>query len=159
MKQQNNDRLSDKTFTRLIVSSVLAILACLVCLCSTTWAWFTDSVSYQGTIKTAEQCLLSVSVYEGDTALDNVESGVTLKKDVVYTVKLSLPKDSGSGYCELHANGNKYRSDYLLRHENEQAETLAFTLTVSEDREVTFSVRWGIYAGESDVVNGTLQIP
>ena len=159
MKQQNNQKLSDKTFTRLIVYSVLAILLCLACLCSTTWAWFTDSVSYQGnTIQTTEKCLLSVSVYEGNSALENVEYGVTLEKDHVYTVTLRLPKNSGSGYCEIYANGNKYRSDYIVRHENEEDETRSFSLTVRETCVVTFSIRWGIYAGESDVINGNLNV-
>ena len=160
MKQQNNEKLSDKTFTRLIVCSILAILICLVCLCSTTWAWFTDTVSRQGNvIKSSEQCQLTVSVYEGNTAIDNVESGVTLEKDVLYTVLLTQPKNSGSGYCVIYINGKKYRSDYILHHENEQDETLSFTLTVKETCEVSFAVRWGIYVGESDVVNGQLQIP
>ena len=159
MKQQNQSRLSDKTFARLIATSVVAILICLICLCSTTWAWFTDSVSLNvNKIKTTDQCQLTVSVYEANTEIENVENGVPLKTGA-YIVTLSLPKGSGSGYCELYANGNKYRSDYLVRHENEQAETFSFTLILSQDCEVTFSVHWGIYAGESDVVNGILQIP
>lgn len=99
-------------------------------------------------------------MYKGDTALTDVDSGVTLEKDVVYTVTLTQPKNSGSGYCVIYANGNTYRSDYIVRHENEQEEILSFTLTAAEQIEqVSFAVRWGIYTGESDVVDGTLQIP
>ena len=44
MKKQNNEKLSDKAFARLALTSILGILVCIICLCSTTYAWFTGSV-------------------------------------------------------------------------------------------------------------------
>ncbi len=44
MEQQNNRKLSDKVFARLALTSILGILVCIICLCSTTYAWFTGSV-------------------------------------------------------------------------------------------------------------------
>ena len=43
MKKQNNEKLSDKAFARLALTSILGILVCIICLCSTTYAWFTGS--------------------------------------------------------------------------------------------------------------------
>ena len=65
MEQQNNKKLSDKAFARLALTSILGILICIICLCSTTYAWFTGSVQVDSnTLKAADACLLSVSVYK-----------------------------------------------------------------------------------------------
>ena len=65
MKKQNNEKLSDKAFARLALTSILGILVCIICLCSTTYAWFTGSVQVDNnTFKAADACLLSVSVYK-----------------------------------------------------------------------------------------------
>ena len=65
MKKQNNEKLSDKAFARLALTSILGILVCIICLCSTTYAWFTGSVQVDSnTLKAADACLLSVSVYK-----------------------------------------------------------------------------------------------
>ena len=65
MEQQNNEKLSDKAFARLALTSILGILVCIICLCSTTYAWFTGSVQVNNnTLKAADTCLLSVSVYK-----------------------------------------------------------------------------------------------
>ena len=65
MKKQNNEKLSDTAFARLAITSILGILVCIICLCSTTYAWFTGSVQVDSnTLKAADACLLSVSVYK-----------------------------------------------------------------------------------------------
>lgn len=101
MEQQNTEKLSDKAFARLILTSVFGVLLCLVLLCSTTYAWFTADVpSNNNEIKSATHCDLSVSVYKDGVALENIASGVSLKAGN-YTVTLTLPKDSASGYYAL----------------------------------------------------------
>ena len=65
MEQQNNEKLSDKAFARIALTSILGILVCIICLCSTTYAWFTGSVQVKGNkFKAADTCLISVSVYK-----------------------------------------------------------------------------------------------
>lgn len=155
MKQQNKEKLSDRAFARLIATSILGIVVCLICLCSTTYAWFSDSIpSNNNEIKTASQCLLSVSVYKDGTEFEDVESGVTLEQGVTYTVELSLPKDSASGYCLIETATATYYTDYIARHESEDAQTLSFTLTVAKSQNVTFTPHWGIYSGEIHVTGG-----
>ena len=54
MKKQNNEKLSDKAFARLVLTSILGILVCIICLCSTTYAWFSGSVQVDSnTLKAA----------------------------------------------------------------------------------------------------------
>ena len=65
MEKQYTEKLSDKAFARLMTTSILGILVCIICLCSTTYAWFTGSVQVDSnTLKAADACLLSVSVYK-----------------------------------------------------------------------------------------------
>ena len=82
---------------------------------------------------------------------------VTLQSGATYTVTLSLPKDSSSGYLVFSVGDDeKYYSDFLEHHDSEEAKTLTFTITVnsSEPIEVTFTPRWGIYAGDPTVTDG-----
>ena len=82
MEKQNNEKLSDKAFARLFLTSILGILVCIICLCSTTYAWFTGSVQVDSNkIQTADACLISVSVYK-DGADSNIHasSNTSVKK-------------------------------------------------------------------------------
>ena len=162
MQKQNNNtqKLTEHTFSRLMLSSVLGILLCIVCLCSTTFAWFSDSVpSAHNNIATAADCLLTVTVSDGTSVLEDIEEGVSLKAGVEYVVTLSLPADTASGYCLIEADGVAYRSDYIRRHNDSAPRELSFILTVGEDKAVTFTTRWGIYSAECSVENVRLDIP
>ncbi len=161
MEEQNKvtESLSDKAFSRLLLTSVLGIVICIACLCASTFAWFSDSAPSKGNeIKMAENCLLSVTVSLNDVPLTGIENGVELTAGETYRVVLSLPANTASGYCLITAGGRTYYTDYILRHSNAEPQTVSFTLTVKETQTVKFTSRWGIYAAESDVENGVLQI-
>lgn len=156
------DAITDKAFSRLVVTSILGIFVCIVCLCSTTFAWFSDNAPSAGNhVTMAEECKLSVTVVrESDgSALENIESGVELVAGETYSVTLSLPAGSASGYCIIDANGNSYYTDYIARHSEVEDKVVTFDLTVEETQTVTFTTRWGIYSGECHVVDGALNIP
>ena len=163
MEKQNNEKLSDKAFARLALTSILGILVCIICLCSTTYAWFTGGVQVDNnTLKAADACLLSVSVYkdgaEEALATVNTENPVTLENmQGKYTVTLTLPKESASGYLIITAGDQNYYSNYLQRND-ENDQTLTFTLNVATAQTVTFTARWGIYSGTCHVQNGELNI-
>ena len=162
MQKQNNNtqKLTEHTFSRLMLSSVLGILLCIVCLCSTTFAWFSDGAPSVGnTISTAKDCLLAVTVLDGGVELDNIDEGVVLTAGVEYLVTLSLPADTASGYCIILADGEAYRSEYIRRHDDSVPHEISFILTVGEDKTVTFTSHWGIYSVECSVVAGRLDIP
>lgn len=178
MHSENTDKLTEKSFLISIGTSIIGILICLVSLCSVTWAWFTgDVTSPNNEIKTAPQCLLQVTVSDDNAAFlgtisaDNTASStngevvfpnlkLSLKPNVIYQVSVILPKDSGSGYCKIDANGESYYTDTLYTHENDTPSTITFQLTVTTDTDVTFTPRWGIYSGTADIVKEeTLKIP
>ena len=153
------DKLTDKAFTQSIAVSVISILVCVVALCSSTWAWFTASVAGEDNqIKMADACLLSVTVTSSGEALENIESGVALTAGESYTLTISLPANSASGYCLIQTQERDYHTEYIARHEGE-TQTRTFTVTVDETQTVAFIARWGIYASECDVADGeTLHI-
>ena len=43
-------KATDKVFGRVLISSICSILLCMVCLASTTWAWFTVSLENEGNL-------------------------------------------------------------------------------------------------------------
>lgn len=169
MKKQieNTDKLTDKAFSRMLITSLLGILVCIVCLGSSTWAWFSDiTPSSQNEIRTADGTQLSISVEVDDDGenssevqLENIEGGVKLTVGGTYNVTLSLPKGSSSGYCLISTDEKTYCSEYILRHDKEEPETLTFTLTVQGDQTVEITTRWGIYTNFDVGGQETLVIP
>ena len=105
--EKKNNKLTDKSFLRLFVTSLLAIAICIICLCSSTWAWFTQSITGGGNeIKAADTCLISISIVdENGVELTDLENGIDLVAGMRYTVTISLPKDSASGYYIIQTLG------------------------------------------------------
>ena len=147
----NNEKLTEKAFSSAIITSVLSIVLCIAALCSTSWAWFTGSTaSNENTIKTAET--FALEFYLDGSEKDNCE--IELQKGT-YTVTISLPKDSASGYLVMTSNGVSYRSDYIQSHENDTPKSITFYIKVEETpQKVTFTKRWGIYTGDPSVEAG-----
>ena len=186
-QQKTTNKLTDKAFSRLAFTSILGILVCIVCLCSSTYAWFSESQeSPKNEIKTAEECLISVTVLHEDraendssepdlaqeldlefddgnvtvteTPIAGIEDGVELAAGE-YLVKMTLPSGSASGYYLVEASGTTFYTDFIARHEEDEPQTVSFIMKVEETQWVKFISRWGIYSGESDVVDGVLVIP
>ena len=157
----NNEKLTEKAFSSGIITSVLSIVLCIAALCSTSWAWFTGSTaSSENTIKTAETFTLELVLEDGSRQpVSIVDDKATLAAGT-YTVKISLPKNSASGYIVITDKNNvDYRSPYIQRHEDDTPHNVTFYLVVEEAQEVTFTKRWGIYTGDPSVLaGGTLTI-
>jgi hypothetical protein len=93
--------------------------------------------------------------------VDCSESKALSLSDGTYTVTLTLPSESGSGYLVLKVGSKSYYTDFIGRHEQSEPQTLSFTLEMQngEDVDVVFMPRWGICASEFDVTDcGTLTL-
>ena len=142
-----------------MLTSILGIIVCIVCLCSTTFAWFTDVVPSNGNeIIISDECLVTVRLSQNGEIINGIEDGVELEAGE-YEVTISLPPNTASGYCLIDAGGVTYYTDYILRHTDEGDREISFDLTVNTAQSVTFTTRWGIYRRESSVVDGKLMIP
>ena len=158
-ESKKTEKLTDKAFTRLFVTSILGIVICLVCLCSTTWAWFSTDVSSSENVIQSGEGKLAVTVTNDQAEISDIEQ-VKMRDADTYTVTMTLPKDSASGYCEIHLGNDIYRSPYILRSKEAQ-QTLVFYISLTETTELSIKTRWGIYSdGEADVAEGgTLTLP
>lgn len=158
MEKQNNEKLTDKAFIRLTLTSILAILVCLACICGASWAWFTETVpSSNNVIKGAGNCLLSVSVKENQAELGPIEVFEEKTFDNLhgeYLVTLTLPAGDASGYLVVIVGEQQYYTQYIYRHNEQTPKMISFTLKVEQEKSVTFAPRWGIYSGASDVIDG-----
>ena len=155
------EKMADKAFNRLVFTSFLAIFMCIVCLCTSTFAWFYDSAPSVGNkLKTMEKCLLTVTVTAESNGekLNNVETGVELKAGEEYTVTLMLPGNSASGYCVIKTDNGEIYTPYIASHDNINAEVVSFTLTVTTTQTVKFLPRWGIYSRDCDITTDTFNI-
>lgn len=165
-QRKNTKKLTDEAFSRLMFTAVAGILLCIFCLCSTTYAWFTASIPSTGNeVKTAGECLLSVTVSRDGVALDGVKDGVELEASpngedaITYDVVLALPPDTASGYCVITAGDAVYYTEYIARHYDAEPKTVSFTITVGTTQTVTFTPRWGIYAEAEQIASGEFFLP
>ena len=156
-----NEKLTDKAFLRLLIASISKILILMVCLCLTTYAWFTGSVPGIGVDANAiGECDLEICVYpvSGDgVGFEGLDSGVWLE-DGEYLVELHLPAGSASSYCIIEAGGQAYFSDCLIGDSSSASQTVIFSLRLELPQVVTVTARCGIYTRSSDVVDGVITI-
>lgn len=150
-KQQNAERLTDKAFTRLLLTSVLGILACLACLCSATWALFSVDISNSQNQLVSGVYDLSVTVVEaasGDpVAVKKGENGIsscTLGAPGRYVVTLSV-SDAATvkkGHCLIKA-GSKTQKTAAICAGAEGSISFAIE-TQTDALTVYFAPTWGI---------------
>ena len=165
LEEQNNKKITDKAFTRFVATSVVGILVCIACLCSSTFAWFTTTQdSSQNTITsgTFDHTVEVQIADEGGTVVLTPtadEKGVTceLQLGKSYTVKLTPTSDTTvKGYCVITIDGTEYHTDTYGAVSEGSLKELTFTLTMpagTGDVEVTFKPHWGI-AAEKHVWDG-----
>lgn len=147
-QNKNTDKLTDKAFSRMMLTSVLGILVCLVCLCSATWAWFTADVSNNSNTIGTGQFDLEVEVSIGDVRLERSTDRTnvhTFEKAGLYTVTLKMTEDTTvtKGYCIITVNGKTYKTASINNVDG--TNPFKFTLDVKEDgMTVEFTSAWGI---------------
>ena len=158
-QQKNTDKLTDKAFSRLMLTSVLGILLCIACLCSATWAWFSADVSSNENTLKAGVFDLAVSVTDASaqpvTVTHSANGAYACSLGTaVYTVKLAVSEDTTvtKGYCVITINGTAYKTATL---EAGVTESISFTLDVQNaEITVSFMPSWGMPA-HYDIEEGT----
>jgi len=143
-----------------MITSVLGIMVCIICLCSATWAWFSGSVSSDS--NTLESGRYGLDAFVEDEDSETVEAVkrsdgktvCTFEEAGIYTVTLKMSADTTvtKGFCEISVSGDT--EQYYTAAINTDAPELTFYIDVEEaDTAVTFAPAWGLPADE-DVANG-----
>ena len=105
-----NEKVTEKIFLRAMISSVLGIILCTVCLAGMTWAWFSDSVTSHSSNITSASFSVKVTVNKG---IDNTEIPLTngkyeLGSNEKYKVTLKATGSASTVYCKVNINGVIY---------------------------------------------------
>lgn len=141
---------------RLLAPSVAGLLACVVCLCTTSWAWFSASVTAAATtIRSASYTVeISVSPDATVTATNDGKFEVTLTAGE-NTITLTPTGNATKGYCLVEYNGTTYCTDQLVNRE----EPLQFTIHAAQDESLTITPTWGTYTGSEFKPLAELSLP
>ena len=165
-QQKTNNKLTDKAFVRLMVTSFLGIAICLASLCSATWAWFTTATeSTENTLGSgtyaldiecskvynglnSESTAVSVEKRSDGTAVCTVGAGtytVTVRLDGNATVK--------TGFCVVKLGARSYKTTAIC-----DGDTFTFSFVAPGDVTLEFVPTWGIPAESELVLGATLDI-
>lgn len=148
------EKLTEKAFTQSIAISIFGILLCVVALCSVTWAWFSEGVTFSSnTIKTGN-CTVTVSVMnEGAQIAPNADTTgkYILEAGKSYQINIIATGSAESSYCKLVIGGQDYYTEQIST--SEPNNTISFTLTFDAPTEVEIITRWGTYHIPNDARN------
>lgn len=72
-----NEKVTEKHLMRVLISSVCSILLCMTCLVSTTWAWFTVSITSENNVIGIGQWTEPAAVADETTQATTANTEVT----------------------------------------------------------------------------------
>ena len=159
---KKTEKLTDKAFSRFLVTSVIGILVCIACLCSSTFAWFSsNNKSVSNTLATGKFDIAQpIATCEGTdgmlefafTEIDGIWS-CELPAGTYTIVLTSLEGSNVKGHCVVTVgDGAPQNTDAIISAEiaardgMEQSDPFTFTLTLDEAATVTIQSRWGMVA-------------
>ena len=163
-QDKNTNKLTDKAFSRLMITSVLGILICITCLCSATWAWFSaDTASSSNTLGSGSFGLIVTVTDENgvDVPVTKKSDGTsvcTLDAGTTYTVTLKMTEETTvtKGFCTVKTAKNAYQTAALFA---EDTIPFSFTIEAAEpNMTLTFVPTWGLPANAKVDRDGTLRV-
>ena len=156
----HDEKMTDKSFSQMMVVSIVGIFLTLVSLCSVTWAWFKTDISLSNnTLRTATSNL-ELTVTSGGTPVTPTDTNpegrpvYVFEKDTPYTVTLQLgDADTAHAYCAVVVDDFPYYSKLLYASSN--VHVLYFTLQFSSTQSgIEILPCWGIPNAELLFENG-----
>lgn len=161
-----DEKITEKAFSKNIIVSIAGILLSIVMLCSTTYAWFTTSISSNTNIVESGRFSISVAVapvVDGVASSENAvapsTSGVYNLSAGTYMITVEPTAESNvKGYCLITANGAEYCTDVIVNattatDEYHANSPFVFYITVSAPTALAIESRWGIPA-TADILPG-----
>lgn len=137
--------VTEKVFGRVLLSSVCSILLCMVCLASTTWAWF--SVSLENTGNEIQIAAATVEVKVNDATVD-ADGGIRDLPAGTHTVAVKLASYDGRNpvYVVLAVKSsasegteNTELNYYWIQAEPEETKK---TLTTDKTADISYALSW-----------------
>lgn len=145
-KESEKGRASEDIW-HLLAPSLLGIVLCVVCLCGTSWAWFT--VSRSSSVTPIQTAVYTVQLTVDDEDVPQTLDGesimkIGMTKGQTYRVSLKANGTASTGYCKVTFEDQTYYTDQISADD-----TLAFTVNASKDSTMKIESQWGTCALES----------
>lgn len=142
------EKVSDVSFSRIIVSSVLGILLSIFCLAGLTWAWFSGSSSSAANSITAAEFKVKVTINgiditsaDGKYTLNQTENKVTVTADGSAT----------TGYCIVKFGENTYHTIQIFKVPAEgKPQSVTFTVNATAGAKLEIIPQWGTCADDNN---------
>ena len=149
---QNDEKITEKSFTRTLVISIISIALCIIALCSITFAWFSDETTSVSNTLSSGSFDITVSVLDPDgvdLSADYIDGDVysyTLDAGT-YVVSLDrTPESNVNGHCIVTiGDGSAMHTNAILNVSSDTSD-FTFTLVIIEPTVLTLESRWGIVA-------------
>lgn len=149
-------QVTEKVFSRVLLSSICSILLCMACLAGTTWAWFAVSIENADNVIQIATVTKMVRIIntESNTELDPVNGGYHLENGK-YKIQVLLNSDA-TGTDDLNKQKGPVYVLMTLACENQEVDTQYYYFTFEGDTceaqkmweiqngpaAVSFSVSW-----------------
>ena len=171
-----NQAVSNKTFNRIMLSSLLGILLCGICLASLTWAWFSDSETGTANAVKAARFEAEITVLEEGTERPLIPSAATVREEIsgasaekevsylkyqltagkTYRVTVTATDRSDAdlygGYCKIKCGaGDTLQAYFTVQfypQSSGKTNSVSFTVLASDTQNTLLLLpQWGTYAG------------
>lgn len=140
----------DKSFSRIMCSSVLGVLICTICLAGLTWAWFSSSATSTASAITAADFSVTATVQDSSGTEVEPSGGSYLLGSGTYTVTVTAGGTASTGYCHVLLGEDRYRTVQLYTNEEDGTKSVTFTVSADAETYLTITPQWGTYAGTAD---------
>ena len=142
------EKVSDVSFSRIIVSSVLGILLCIFCLAGLTWAWFSGSSSSAANSITAAEFKVKVTINGSEITSANGKYTLTQEQNQVI---VTADGSATTGYCIVKFGENTYHTIQIFKVPAENnPQSVTFTVKSVAGAELEIIPQWGTYADDNN---------
>ena len=157
------EKSADAGIKRMMLTSVLGMLICVVCLAGTTWAWFTANSGIDDTDKplSVETAQVNVAVSINNKDKGTVSGGnlrtINIEANKNLSVTLTGDGTSTKRYCYVTVDGDRYYVDLS------SSNSITFTVCSSSDS-MTIEASWSAPDSGSSLISsgekiGTGKVP
>ena len=163
------EKVSEKAFLRIMLSSIFGILICGICLAGLTWAWFTSSISSAANTITAADFSVGVEFKQNESVIEPVIENESYKLNSgTYTVTVTASGSATTGYCtvKLELSEDNIKAYHTIQlypaGGEEKPQAVEFTVNAQQDLVLTIIPQWATFAkpeNELLIGNGLSSIP
>ena len=150
----SNDRIEKKkdSIWHILAPSLIGMFLCIVCLCGTTWAWYTASKSSNvASVKTADYTV-NIGINDTLNTQSNEATDIQLLDGKsIYTASLYANRTyvfclrpagkATTGFCKIIFEGTEYYTEQIAKDSS-----ISFTVNTSKDGDMQIECFWGTCA-------------